>query len=114
MIWNLKADNDWNANDLGLQHAIARLMCPWCGATLVDDPDDTRLAEADRPVAPWNELHDDAAWRRLTSTLCIRVGATYTHIDKRSLEWGDIDEEEIEKRERERKPAKARSGMGRL
>ena len=37
VIWNLKADNDWNANDLGLQHASARLMCPWCGANTCED-----------------------------------------------------------------------------
>ena len=37
VIWNLKADNDWNANDLGLQHASARLMCAWCGANTCED-----------------------------------------------------------------------------
>ena len=49
-------------------------------ATLVDDPEDTRFAEADLALAPWNEIHDDATWRCLTSTLCVFGSALHIYV----------------------------------
>ena len=58
------------------------------GATLADDPDDVGMAALDLDVAPWNDLSDDAVWRRTQASniqiamqSCISIHAyMYIHV----------------------------------
>ena len=64
VVWNIKCDGRWSQNQLHLEGAGCLLMCPWCGATNTDDAGHEQLVTWDLPVAPWNDISDDAVWRR--------------------------------------------------
>ena len=64
VIWTIKCDADWIGNGLKLEHASARLLCAWCGANCCEDEDDEFYTSRALPMAPWNDLSDDAEWRR--------------------------------------------------
>ena len=63
VVWGIHSDQDWMANSLRLEHFSSLRMCPWCCATLTDE-EHADLAALDAPIAPWNDLSDDAVWRR--------------------------------------------------
>ena len=63
VLWSIKADMDYLANNLYLQHSSGRMKCPWCLANTFEDPDDEFVAAFDLPVAPWNDIGVSAVWR---------------------------------------------------
>ena len=67
VVWGIHCDMDYVANYLHLESYGALQMCPWCCATLTDDPAHPFFAIRDLPIAPWNDLADDAVWRRTQS-----------------------------------------------
>lgn len=66
VIFIIKCDQDYVANGLGLQHASARQMCPWCQANCAEDEEDEYYSTWGLPVAPWNDITDGAEWLRRT------------------------------------------------
>ena len=62
VVWCIKADKDWVANGLGLEHYGARLLCPWCQANRSQGEE--WYAAHGFADAPWADISADAVWRR--------------------------------------------------
>ena len=81
VLWNVKCDSEWSQNSLRLEGASCLLMCPWCQATATDDAEHEELLMMDIEHAPWNDLGDDATWRRIEKIM------VYHYLNK---EWCTI------------------------
>ena len=49
VIWTVKADGDWIANTLGLNHSSSRFPCPWCQANKFVTGDEAAGAQTHQP-----------------------------------------------------------------
>ena len=48
---------------MSIEHHAGKLLCPWCLSNTCEQEDEQRFAAYGLPMAPWDDLAEDATWR---------------------------------------------------